>query len=184
MANVLHRITKQYLKSVNTPDYMDGNWLINPILPDCKPLEWVIEGNVVRESTRDEKDALIYATESTVYLITEKQLLTNINGNDYESDSNAIINPVMPSCNIKYTKVINNIIVEITQEEKDVVDLPDKLKRNKNDIVIEIRLIYTIEDEIDILGRLVFGSLKTSDQEARDYSDVVEAAKIKYPKPE
>ena len=184
MANVINRITRQYLKSVNTPDYMDGNWLINPILPDCKPLDWVIEGDIVRESTQDEKDALIYATESTVYLITEKQLLTNINGNGYKANSNAIINPTVPSCDIKYTKVTDNVIVEMTQEEKDVVDLPDKLKKNKEYIITEIRLVYTIEDEIDILGRLVFGSLKTSDQEARDYSDVVEAAKIKYPKPE
>ena len=184
MANVLHRITKQYLKSVNTPDYMDGNWLINPILPDCKPLEWVIEDDVVRESTQNEKDTLIYETESTVYLIIKKQLLTNVNGNDYRADFNAIINPVMPSCDIKYTKVVDDVIVEITQEEKDVVDLPDKLKKNKDDIVTEIRLVYTIEDEIDILRRLAFGLLKTSDQEVIDYSDVVETAKVKYPKPE
>lgn len=184
MSNVLHKITKQYLKSVNTPDYMDGNWLINPILPDCEPSEWIIEGNIVRVMTQIEKDALSYSIKSIVYLIIEKQLLTNINGNDYEVDSNVIINPVMPSCNIKYTKVINNVVVEMTQEEKDVVDLPDKLKRNKEDIVIEIRLVYTIEDEIDILRKLAFGSLKTSEQEAKDYADVVEAAKVKYPKPE
>ena len=54
MSNVLHKITKQYLKSVNTPDYMDGNWLINPILPDCEASEWVVDGEIVRESTLEE----------------------------------------------------------------------------------------------------------------------------------
>lgn len=56
MSNVLNRITKKYIKSVNTPDYPATEWIINPVLPDCEPSEWVIEGNVVRETTQDEKD--------------------------------------------------------------------------------------------------------------------------------
>jgi hypothetical protein len=30
MANVLHRITKQYIVSANTPDYDPAEWIINP----------------------------------------------------------------------------------------------------------------------------------------------------------
>jgi hypothetical protein len=30
MANVINKTTFKYLQSVNTPDYMDGNWIINP----------------------------------------------------------------------------------------------------------------------------------------------------------
>ena len=59
MANVINRITKQYLKSVNTPDYPLAEWIINPVLPDCEPSEWVIEGDTVRETTQAEKDAKI-----------------------------------------------------------------------------------------------------------------------------
>lgn len=57
MANVLHRITKKYLESVNTPDYPTEDWIINPVLPNCKSSEWVIEGDVVRETTQAEKAA-------------------------------------------------------------------------------------------------------------------------------
>ena len=184
MANVLHRITKQYIKSVNTPDYPELEWIINPVLPECNSKFWVIEGNIVREMTQNEMDELSYSTESTVYFIVEKQLLTNVNGNDHELDINAIINPVMPSCDIKYTKVVDSVIVEVTKEEKNIIDLPDKLRKNKEDIITEIRLVYTIEDEIDILRRLAFGSLNTSTQESNDYINVVNAANAKYPKPE
>ena len=57
MANVINRITRQYLKSVNTPDYPEKDWIRNPILPNCDPSEWIIEGDLVRETTQSEKDA-------------------------------------------------------------------------------------------------------------------------------
>lgn len=182
MANVLHKITKQYLNSVNTPDYPTSEWLINPVLPNCDSKFWVIEDGTIREMTQSEKGNLAYTTESTIYLIAEKKLMNNINGKDYETDSNAVINPVMPECEFKHTKVVNGIVVEMNQSEKDEVDLPDKIKKAKSDIVNEIRKVYTIEDEIDILGRLMFGSLKKSDQETLDYDEAINAAKIKYPK--
>jgi len=125
MSDVLHRITKQYLKSINTPEYPITEWIHNPILPACIPKFWVIESDNIREMTAAEKTELTYSTESTVYLIAEKQLLTNKNGYDYEGNANAIINPVMPACALKYTKVVDDIVVEMTTEEKAVVDLPE-----------------------------------------------------------
>ena len=125
MANVIHRITKQYLKSVNTPEYPISEWIHNPILPTCLPKFWVIESDTVREMTAAEKTELTYSTESSIYLITEKQLLTGKNGHDYEGNSNAIINPVIPSCALKYTKAVDGTIVEMTTEEKAIVDLPE-----------------------------------------------------------
>ena len=184
MANVINRITKQYLKSVNTPDYPVKDWIINPILPECDSKHYVVEGDIIREMTQVEKNNLVYSTESSVYLIIEKQLLSNINGYAYESNLNAIINPIIPDCNIKYTRVIDNVIVEMNQNERDIVDLPDKINKQKEDLATEIALVYTISDEIDILRRIAFGSLKTSAQEAINYVDVVEVAKVKYPKPE
>ena len=75
MANVINRITKQYLKSVNTPDYPVNEWIINPVLPDCDPSEWVIEGDTVRETTQAEKDAKIAEKAAKEAEKTAKELL-------------------------------------------------------------------------------------------------------------
>ncbi len=50
MASALHRTTKQYLNSINTPDYPEVDWIINPDLSavigwDSK--YWVITDDVV-----------------------------------------------------------------------------------------------------------------------------------------
>ncbi len=58
MADVLHKVTKQFLLSVNTPDFMDGNWLINPDMSVVigLPLKyWVIEGDTLRSATTAER---------------------------------------------------------------------------------------------------------------------------------
>lgn len=51
MANVLHRTTKEYILSVNTPDYSESDWIINPDLSAVKDLPqsyWIIDGDEVR----------------------------------------------------------------------------------------------------------------------------------------
>lgn len=123
MSNVLNKTTLQYLRSVNTPDYPTSDWIINPILPQCYQKFWVIEGDTVREMTPAEKTAYLYANEAEIYLIAEKQLLTGKTAADYETDPNAIINPVMPPCDLKYTKVVAGGVVEMTPSEQDKVDL-------------------------------------------------------------
>ena len=127
MADVINRITKEIRPSVNTPDFQEPEWMIinELILPDCLVKWWVIEVSSIREMTQLEKDELTYSTESTIYLIPEKQLLTGKNGNEYEDNTDAIINPVMPGCDLKYTKVVDGLIVEMTVEEKAVVDAPE-----------------------------------------------------------
>lgn len=50
MANVLNRTTKQYLISVNTPDFDPSQWIINPDLSAVGSFSsqyWVITGNAV-----------------------------------------------------------------------------------------------------------------------------------------
>lgn len=50
MANVLHRISKVYLRSVNTPEYSADDWIINPNLSAVKGYPekyWAIDGNDV-----------------------------------------------------------------------------------------------------------------------------------------
>lgn len=78
MANVIHRITKQYLESVNTPDYPESEWIINPTLPDCDPSEWIVEGDSVRELTQLEKDAKEAKKLGEEQAKTEKELADKI----------------------------------------------------------------------------------------------------------
>lgn len=184
MANVINRITRQYLKSVNTPNYSLDEWIINPILPDCDKKYYVIEGNIVREMTQLEKNNLIYSTESSVYLIDEKQLLTNINGYDYESNSNAIINSILPDCELKHTKVVNDLIVEMTTEEKYVIDLPDLKREWIQNITDEVYKTHSVE-EIAFTALLISVDRlsKTGDQ-ANSIRDTVIDALALYPKPE
>lgn len=50
MANVLNRQSRLYLKSVNTPDYPESDWIINPDLSAVSGLPsqyWVIETSVI-----------------------------------------------------------------------------------------------------------------------------------------
>ena len=127
MAEVINRNTKICKRSVNTPKFQEPEWMVinGLILPECTVKWWVIEADYIREMTQVEKDELAYSTESTIYLITEKQILTRKNGNEYEDNTDAIINPVMPGCDLKYTKVVDGLIVEMTVEEKAVVDAPE-----------------------------------------------------------
>lgn len=57
MANIIHKETLKVIRSVHTPDYMDGNWLINPILPKNVPQRYwkIVDGNVVPMSIAEKK---------------------------------------------------------------------------------------------------------------------------------
>jgi len=146
MSLVVHKTTFEVIELANTPDYMDGNWLINPILPNCEKKFWVLEGELFREMSLVEKEELAYSTESTIYLIDIKKLLTKQNAHAYENDPNAIINPIMLlNVPLKYTKVVDGTVVEMTQVEKDVVDLPF-LERLNSKLVIQDTFTTAIDD--------------------------------------
>ena len=184
MSNVIHRVTKQYLRSQNTPNFPESEWIINPILPNCDPKYYVIEGNIVREMNKSEKNELVYSTESSVYLISERQLLTNINGHDYKSDLNAIINPIMPNCNIKYTKVIDSNIIEMTTEEKYIIDLPDLKREWIKNITDEVYKSHSVE-EIAFTALLIsVDKISKTGNQALNIRDTVIDALALYPKPE
>lgn len=60
MADVLHRSTLEYRKSVNTPDFSPADWIINPDLSAIKGVArkyWRIDGDRVVEMTAQEKAA-------------------------------------------------------------------------------------------------------------------------------
>lgn len=58
MSNVINKNTLEYRINVNTPDYMDGNWIINPLLPNCESKYWKINGDQVVEMTQEEKNII------------------------------------------------------------------------------------------------------------------------------
>jgi len=61
MANVLNRTTKEFRRSVNTPDFPVENWIINPdmsSLIETNPKYWVVEGDTIRDMTDVEKDVV------------------------------------------------------------------------------------------------------------------------------
>jgi hypothetical protein len=61
MAHILNRTTKQLLNSINTPDYSEDDWIINPDLSAVEniPVDyWKIEGNSVIGMNESEKEAI------------------------------------------------------------------------------------------------------------------------------
>lgn len=70
MANVLHRTTKQYLISVNTPDFPTQDWIHNPNLVAVTGFAskyWTISGDTVTLMSQAERDA-VDASEATANL--------------------------------------------------------------------------------------------------------------------
>lgn len=65
MASVLHRTTKQYIPSANTPDYPVEQWIHNPDLTAVQgyPSQyWIITGDTVTLMSQAERDAVDAAT--------------------------------------------------------------------------------------------------------------------------
>lgn len=61
MANVLNRTTKQFLASVNTPEYPTAQWIINPDMSAVNGYPskyWIITGDVVSLMSEPERDAI------------------------------------------------------------------------------------------------------------------------------
>ena len=60
MADVVHRTTLEYLRSVNTPEYPVIDWIINPNLSALAAVPqryWKVSGDLVVEMTAGEKTA-------------------------------------------------------------------------------------------------------------------------------
>lgn len=58
MANVLHRITKEYRTSVMDSEVNSSEWLLNPDVSSVEGLPsyyWVIDNDAVRPPTDEEK---------------------------------------------------------------------------------------------------------------------------------
>ena len=66
-------------------------------------------------------------------IVVNKETLAlkrSVNTPDYSPDE-WIINPVLPNCESKYWKILNNEVLEMTQDEKNIVD------QNINDALLQ-----------------------------------------------
>lgn len=98
---------------------------------------------------------------------------------------------VIPICEKKYMKIVNDEVLEMTTEEKAVVDyiipppeptLQELENIREQNIIAEIRRYYTIEDEIKIIREILIIP-EPSYTEILELNSIVLAAKAKYPKP-
>ena len=55
MSIVVHRVTLQVKVSADPAEHDSSEWLIDPTLPDAPKRYWIVEGDVLREATEDEK---------------------------------------------------------------------------------------------------------------------------------
>ena len=100
MANVLHRTTKQYLKSVNTPDYPVADWIVNPDLSAVTGFDskyWLISGDNVTLMDQSARDAVDVAEAQAAI---DNERATQKNRIDNEKVLTAIAKVMMDEINI------------------------------------------------------------------------------------
>lgn len=124
-----------------------------------------------------------------------KRIYRSVNTPDYPEPEFMIINgKTLPTCEIKYWKIVDDEIVEMSSEEKAVVDyvqpppeptveelyLQAANERRQN-IKIEIEKTHSLTDEIGIIREALVKMLPDN-MDILKWNDVVVAAKAKYPK--
>ena len=65
MADVINRITKEFKRSVNTPDFPEDEWIINPVMPKCEIKYLKIDGDSILEMSVAEKEIVDLVPEKT-----------------------------------------------------------------------------------------------------------------------
>jgi len=94
-----------------------------------------------------------------------KEYLISVNTPDYSSRSDVLVHPDMPNAPLKYIKVENGLAVEMTQAEKDAIDLAEQQAKdaaetarvaNLDTEVTKLRTITVpkIDNAIDNIGSL------------------------------
>lgn len=126
---------------------------------------------------------------------TTMQVHKSVNSPDFPDHTFLKINGlIFPECDKRYWKIVGEQIVEMTIEEKDIVDYIEpqpepipptveeiEIKRKLN-IANDIAKTYSISEEISILRKLQIGELLVSDIEVQDWINTANISKAKYPK--
>lgn len=174
----------------------DENAIINPMSIEGGWEYGKIVSGLLVEMDVDERAEYDWTHKSVVYLISEKELLRDVDATPYESDSNAIINPVIPEMvELKFTEVIDNTVVEMPGDAKDAIkadeaalkaaeDAAKELEKVESDkkaaIAADVAVDYTLDEQIDIILQLITGALKVTDADAQALINARDAAKLKH----
>lgn len=109
MASVLHRTTKQYLASANTPDYPVQDWIINPDLSAVDGWAqkyWIITGDLVSladanaraaidaAETEAQRDAITAQLDQTEDVLRAFMLVTLDELNAHAAKINSILTAI------------------------------------------------------------------------------------------
>ncbi len=104
------------------------------------------------------------------------QFIKSANTPSYAQRSDVLINPVMPEVELKYVKVESGIAVEMTQVEKDAVDLalaPDYAE-------LRAAAYPGLPEQLDML----YHSMDSNEiPKSQAFYDAIKTVKEAYPKP-
>lgn len=124
MANVINRITLQYIKSVNTPDYDSADWVINPdmsLVAGIPEKYWRLVGDTPKEMTIAQKNAVDQAEADVLALQQE-------NAKDFEISFDTLMKAfalvVLDEINIlrSNASLADRTISQLKQAVKDKYD--------------------------------------------------------------
>lgn len=135
MANVINRQTKQYLQSVNTPDYPTSEWIINPDMSSVVGLEnrdIVIDGDTVRALNATEKAAALPSRK--LELEANVALAANAYGEGYYPPAIEIKFKMMYQQAIQagLTNRANYIAQALMFEQAVVDEMQDRIEQVRN----------------------------------------------------
>jgi hypothetical protein len=156
MANVLNRLTKIYLQSVNTPDYPVNDWIVNPDLSNVAGVPsryWKIVGDTITEMSVEEKEELNepdrvgtiakYDPDDEIVPNRVIFLFASVRIHSFDGVSNTVEVVLLPNVANKYLKVEDGDVVEMTSDEKADVDAFVKTEKSRILIMSEVFQHFT-----------------------------------------
>lgn len=106
MASVLNKTTLEYIKSTNTPDYSEVDWIINPDVSQVINIPrkyWKLDGETPVEMTEEEKNQVDLNEANTETKIDSPILVGYKIGDDLSSNSTTLQNCI--SLDVKINKI-------------------------------------------------------------------------------
>lgn len=184
---------------VNAKDWeSDPNVIINPIIPEGGIEYGKVVDNKLVAMDANERAQYDYTHKASVYLISTKEYLTNVDATLYEGVDNAIIGAVMPDMvEPRFTEISGDEIVAMAQEiidaiktaeaevkaAEDAVKEAEKVEKERcKSIADDIGIIYTSSQETAFNRRLHTGESVLTDPDIMEWLADVAEIKAKYPK--
>jgi len=138
MSNVINRVTKEFKKSVNTPDFSEVDWIINPILPKCEQKYWKIDGNSVLEMTDEEKD-IAYPTKTEIEINMAEMVMIRVKRDALLRETDwTQVNDSPLKDNVEIL-AYRQSLRDITESAKDVETPTDKTKEGPTKIIWPVK---------------------------------------------